>query len=448
MSESNQQKNLEQFSELLSSGKMDSTRRLINHLHPAEVANLLESLPIPKRRIPWGLLETKISGEVLLEISDNTREDLIKVTGTQELVHALKDLDVDELADLFKGLPKIVSRNILESMATQERKRLEQVASYDEHSAGGLMDVSTVTVRGDITLDIVRRYLRMKQKLPEHTDNLIVVDYNNYYLGCLSLGDILTKSRNTLIKDVMDTDIEGIDVATPATEVARIFEDMDLTSAPVIDANGILVGRITIDDVVDVIRTEARHQEFGAAGLPPDENLFNNATTSAQRRGIWLGTNLITAFLASWVISLFQDTLQQVIALAILIPVVTSMGGIAGSQTLTLIIRGLATNQVGRSNFSSILLKELNIGLLSSLMWGILVGGLVAFWLNSFLLSIIIVVALIINFICASLSGVYIPVLMKKLNMDPALGGSVLLTTITDVIGLFTLLGLGSLFLL
>ena len=439
---------LEEFSELLNSGKIVSTKRTLNHLHPTEIARLIEAMPVQKRRILWGLLHPRNAGEVLLEVSDDVRNDLIDATGSAELIDALKGLETDEMADLFADLPRTVTREILQQLADQDRQRLEQVIAYAENSAGGLMDVDTVSVRGDITLDIVRRYLRMRQSLPEHTDSLFVVDHQNRYLGTLSLSNLVTKSRNTLVREVMDTSLQGIDVGAPDTEVANLFQDFDLMSSPVVDADGTLVGRITVDDVVDVIRAAARHVEFGAAGLPEDESLFSTITTSAQRRGIWLGINLASAFLAAWVISQFATTLEQIIALAILLPIVASMGGIAGTQTLTLIIRGIAVGQVGHSNVLPLLRKELGVGALNSLFLGAVVGLATTYWFDNPFLGAVITVAMFVNLLCAAMAGVYIPVLFRKLGGDPAVGGGVVLTTATDIIGIFTFLGLATLFLL
>lgn len=448
MPESSQQILLEKFSELLRSGRMVSTKRALNSLYPAEVASLLESLPIPKRRILWGLLGTELAGDVLLELSDKVREDLIDVTDTDELVTALQGLEIDELADLFDDLPDTVTDSVLDHMAAQDRRRLEQVIAYDEESAGGLMDVNTVTVRPNASLEIVRRYLRMRQSLPEHTHNLFVVDHNNRYLGILPLTKVVTKSGRKTVKDLMETEVTGIPVDTEAPEVVRAFETLDLSSAPVVNADGTLAGRITVDKILDFTRKESWEMEFNTAGLPTDENLFNPAATSALRRGIWLGLNLATAFLAAWVISLFQGTIEKIITLAILIPVVGSMGGIAGSQTLTLIIRGLATDQVGRSNRLLVLAKELSVGILNSLAWGLIVGFLTAYWFGDPFLGLVIAAAMAITLLSAAATGVYVPVLMKKFGIDPALGGGVVLTTITDVVGLLSFLGLASLFLL
>ena len=439
---------LERFTELLRSGAMVRTQQNLKGLHPAEIADLLESLPIPQRRILWGLLTPEVEGEVLLEVSNGVREDLIDVTDPEELVAALEGLDTDKLADLFADLPTTVSDRALTGMAGQDRKRLEQVLSYDKDTAGGLMDLDAVTVRENVTLDVVLRYMRLRRELPPHTTQLIVINHSNRYLGTLQLSQLLTRNPDTPVSEVMDTGGRSIEAVTPASEVARLFEDHDLVSAPVIDEDKRLLGRITVDDVVDVIRSEAHQAEFSAAGLPLDENLFSPATASARRRALWLGINLATAFLAAWVISLFQGTLEKVIALAVLIPVVASMGGIAGSQTLTLVIRGIATGQIGRGNSMLLLLKELAVGLLNGGIWALVVASATILWFGDFLMGLIIGVAMIANLLCAALAGVSIPVFLKKLGIDPALAGGVVLTTITDVIGILAFLGLATIFLL
>ena len=448
MPENPQQILLEKFTELLRSGAMVRTQQNLKGLHPAEIADLLESLPISQRRILWGLLNPEIEGEVLLEISGSVREDLIDITDPEELLSALEGLDTDKLADLFADLPATVSDRSLTSMEAQDRKRLEQVLSYNKDSAGGLMDLDAVTVRENVTLDIVLRYLRMRGELPQHTNKLIVVDHSNHYLGTLQLSQLLTENPDIPVSQIMNSDSKSIEATTSASEVARLFEDRNLISAPVIDENNRLLGRITVDDVVDVIRDEAHQAEFSAAGLPLDENLFSPAATSARRRALWLGINLATAFLAAWVISLFQDTLEKVIVLAVLIPVVASMGGIAGGQTLTLVIRGLATGQVGRGNSLLLLLKESTVGLLNSAAWALIVMLVTLFWIGDFSVALIIGAAMIVNLLCAALAGVSIPLLLEKLGIDPALAGGVLLTTITDVIGILAFLGLATIFLL
>ncbi len=448
MPENQQRILLERFTELLNSGAMARTQQNLKGLHPAEIADLLESLPIPQRRILWGLLSPEVEGEVLHEVGEGVRGDLIDVTDPEELVTALEGLDVDKLADLFTELPSTVSNRALAGMEAQNRKRLERVLSYDKDSAGGLMDLDTVTVRTNVTIDIVLRYLRMRRQLPPYTNKLIVVDNSNRYLGTLQLSKLLTENPDTPVLEIMDRDSMSIEAETSASEVARLFEDRNLVSAPVVDKDRRLLGRITIDDVVDVIRSEAQQAEFSAAGLPLDENLFNPAAESARRRALWLGVNLATAFLASWVISLFQGTLEKVIALAVLIPVVASMGGIAGGQTLTLVIRGIATGQIGRGNTQRLLLKESAVGLLNGGVWALTVALVTIFWFGDPFMGLIIGAAMIVNLLCAGLAGVSIPVLLKKLGIDPALAGGVVLTTITDVVGILAFLGLATIFLL
>ena len=448
MAENTQNALIERFTELLRSGAMMRTQQNLKGLHTAEIADLLESLPISQRRIVWGLLTPEVEGEVLLEVSDGVREDLIDITAPEELLSALEGLDTDKLADLFADLPATVSNRALASMEAQDRKRLEQVLSYDKDTAGGLMDLDAVTVRENVTLDIVLRYLRLRRELPPHTNQLIVVDHLNRYLGNLQLSQLLTRTPDTPVSEVMDTDSKSVGATMPASEVARLFEDLDLVSTPVVDENNRLLGRITVDDVVDVIRSEAHQAEFSAAGLPLDENLFSPATASARRRALWLGINLATAFLVAWVISLFQGTLEKIIVLAVLIPVVASMGGIAGGQTLTLVIRGIATGQIGRGNSMTLLLKELAVGLLNGGIWALVVASATIVWFGDFSLGLIIGAAMIANLLCAALAGVSIPVLMKKAGIDPALAGGVALTTVTDVIGILAFLGLATFFLL
>ena len=448
MPESPQRVLREKFAGLLRSGALLHTQQNLKSLHPAEIADLLESLPIPQRRILWGLLTPEIEGEVLLEVSEGVREDLIDITHPDELVSALEGLEVDKVADLFNDLPVAVSNRALTGMEEQDRRRLKQVLSYDKDSAGGLMDLNTVTIRKNITFDIVLRYLQMRRELPPYTNKLIVVDNLNHYLGTLRLSQLLTLPTYTLVSEVMDTDSMSIEATTPASEVTRLFEDRHLVSAPVVDSNRQLLGRITIDDVVDVIRNQAQQAEFGAAGLPLDENLFNPPTTSVRRRALWLGLNLATAFLVSWVISLFQGTLEKIIVLAVLLPIVASMSGIAGGQTLTLVIRGIATEQVGRSNWRLLLLKESVVGLLNGLIWSLVVALITILWFGNFFMGMIIGVAMIISFVCSALAGVSIPIILKKLKIDPAIAGGVVLTTITDVIGILTFLGLATIFLL
>ncbi len=432
----------------LESGTLRAARRMMQSLHPAEIAHLLESLRPAERDIIWELADPDDEGEVLLHVNDEVRAGLIRGMEPHELLAATDGLAMDDLADLVADLPETVTRQILRSMDEQDRQRLEAVLAYSEDSAGGLMNTDTVTIRPDVSLDVVFRYLRMREKLPDHTDRLFVVNRYGRLLGSLLLTRMLSEDTSTTVTEVLDTEVRGISAGMSAAEVAKLFEDLDLVSAPVVDDSGVLLGRITIDDVVDVIRDQADHSLMVMAGLDEEDDMFAPIVPSARRRAIWLGVNLATAFLAAWVVGLFQATIDQVVALAVLMPVVASMGGIAGSQTLTLMVRGLALGQVQGINARLLMMKEISVAILNGMAWALIVALVVMLWFGSTRLSLIIAAALVINLLVAASSGVLIPLTLKKLGVDPALAGSVILTTITDVVGFFIFLGLGALFLL
>jgi magnesium transporter len=322
------------------------------------------------------------------------------------------------------------------------------VLSYPPDSAGGLMNTDTVTVRPDVSIDVVLRYLRLRGSLPGHTDALFVVDRTGRYLGVVSVNRLLTLDPELVIAGAMDTEVKPIGVAASAAEVAKQFENLDLVSAPVVNEQGILVGRITVDDVVDVIRDQAEHSLMSMAGLDEEEDMFAPVTASARRRAVWLGINLITAFIAARVVGIFEASIEEVVALAVLMPVVASMGGIGGSQTLTLMVRSMALGQVGRSNARELFLKELAVGLINGLLWAAVVAGITLFWFKNAKLALVIGLAMLINQINGALTGFWLPLLLKRLGVDPALAGSVVLTTFTDVVGFLALLGLGTLILL
>ena len=439
---------VEYLSAALRSGTMVEVERLLGSLHPAEIATLLESLPIPQRRIVWELLDVEQEGDILLEVNEEVRQNLIELTNDRELLLATEGLEIDDLADLINKLPDRVIQQILTGMDYQNRVRLEHVLSYDEDTAGGLMNPDVITVRDNITVDVALRFLKMKGELPENLDNVTVVDYSNRYLGVLPLSHLITKDSRTRIKHLVDKKAEPILVETPSSEVATLFEDRDLLSATVVDEKNKVVGRITVDDVMDVIRSEPQHERMGFAGASGEEDLFAPVYTSSKNRAVWLGINLLTAALAAWFISLFQDTLQQVIALAVLFPIVASMGGIAGSQTLIIAIRGLATGRLVTNNSPLLLLKEISVGLLNGAFWAVVVALFATLWFSDFKLGIIIGFAILANLICAAAAGVFIPIGLKKLGVDPALASSVVLTTITDIIGIVAFLGLATLFLI
>jgi len=438
-----QNQTLKVIGDALQSGTMQRARRILNALHPAEIANLLEALPHSQRGIVWNMLDHDDDGEILLNVGDEVRNGLIQNMDSDALISATEGLEMDDLADLLADLPDTVTEQALAGMDNQDRLRLEAVLAYDEDTAGGLMNTDTVTVRRDVTLDVVLRYLRTRGDLPRATDSLFVVDRYDHYIGALPLTSVLTNKPTELVRDIMVDDVEAFSADTEDNMVAKTFEDLDLLSAAVVDENNKLIGRITVDDVVDVIREEAEHSIFSMAGLS-EEDLFGPVVSSTRRRAVWLGVNLATAFLAAWVISLFQPTLEKIIVLAILIPVVASMGGIAGSQTLTLVIRGIATGQVGRSNSRLLLTKELAVGFLNGMVWAVVVAIVVVLWFKDIKMGAIIAAAMAANLICAALAGVTIPIILRKLKIDPALAGGVVLTTITDVIGIFSFLGLAT----
>ena len=448
MSSESQILKLNAITESLNSGAMIKAKLILNGLHPAEIARLLESSPTRQRRLIWEMLDHDNDGEVLLEVGEEVRSNLMESMDEKSLLAATKGLDVDDLADLLEELPETVVSQALQGMDYQYRTRLETVMNYEEDTAGGLMNTDTITIRPDVTLDVVLKYLRLRKEIPQNTDNIIVVDRYNHYLGILSVTNLLCTDPEKTVSESMNRNYISIRSNAFASDVVNIFEDRDLVSAPVVDKNNILLGRITIDDVVDVIREESESAVLNMAGLTDEEDIFAPILPSTRRRAIWLGINLITALIASGVISLFQDTIEKVVALAVLMPIVASMGGIAGSQTLTLVIRGIALGNISSTNSKSLLIKEISVGLLNSFLWASVIGVLSSYWFDNYLIGVVIGIAMIANLFFAALSGVLVPIILKKIGADPALGGGVILTTITDVIGFFSFLALGTIFLL
>jgi len=436
------------LSDALESGTLQHAEGMLNALHPAEIAHLIESLPPRERFVIWSLVSKDTEAEVLMNLGDEIRQSLIKDMSPQQLVQVAEGLEVDDSADFVQSLPDTVIDQVLHSLDSQHRKLLESVLSFPEDSAGGMMNTDTITVRPEVTLDVVLRYLRLLGDIPNHTDHLIVVDRENHYLGILPLSKLLINQPDSTVAEIMNDRVDALPSDMEDNDVAKIFEDLDLISAPVVDSRNMLLGRITIDDVVDVIREEADHSVLSMAGLNDEEDLFAPVFPSANRRAIWLGINLITAFLASWVVSNFETTLEKVVSVAILMNVVASMGGIAGSQTITLVIRSMALGQLSRSNRRWVFNKEVVVGLLNGVVWAIVVAGIATLWFKDFSVGLVIAAALIINLVFAAASGVVIPVLLKKFRIDPAIAGSVILTTITDIVGLAAFLGLATVFLL
>ena len=435
---------LERLSEALDSGVKSQVKQLINGLSGAEIADLLESLPLPKRLVAWELVDTELDGEVLVQVNDEVRAGLIRDMPAEELVQAVGELDLDDLADILDDLPDAVVDEVLLSMDRQDRERLEQVLSHPEDSAGGLMDPDVVTVRPDVSLDVVLRYLRQRGELPENLDKLFVVNRSGKYLGDLKLSALLINEPSLNVSELVDTSSSAIPVDMHASAVATEFEHHDLISAPVIDSQGILVGRITIDDVVDVILEEAEHSVLSMAGLDEEDDIFAPVFQSARRRWVWLGVNLVTALMAAMVLYAFEPTLDQLVATAVLFPVVMSMGGIAGTQTLTLMIRGMATGQLSARNTPDMLRKELAVGILNGVVFSVLVALIAFYWYGDLALGLVMAVAILINLVAGALAGALIPVILRRMSIDPALAGGVVLTTVTDIIGILAFIGLAT----
>jgi magnesium transporter len=431
----------------LAAGRLRGADRMVDALHPAETALLLESLPPAQRALAWELVNQDAQGEVLVELSEEVRSELLAQMQPDEVVAAAEGLPVDDLADLLAELPEAVTQQVLRSMDHQDRLRLTSVLAFPEDTAGGLMNTDTVTVRPDVTLEVVMRYLRMRGELPDRTDCLFVVDRHDRYLGALPVTRLITADPGRVVSGEMDPEVAPMAPETPAAEVVRLFESRNLLSAAVVAADGRLLGRITVDDVVDVVREQAEHPALAAAGLEDEDDVFAGVRKSARRRALWLGINLLTALLASWVVGLFEATIEKVVALAVLMPVVASMGGIAGTQTVTLIIRGIALGQVQPSNARWLFFKELAVGAVNGLVWAGAVALATWAWFGTWDVAAVIFVAIVINLVAAAIAGVAIPLALKRMRIDPALAGGVILTTVTDVVGFAALLGLGALFL-
>jgi magnesium transporter len=438
---------LERLDNAIDSVTLNQVRHSLNNLSPPDIAHQLETAPPKFRRILWELVDPEISGEVIQELSDEIQSEFLGEMGSVEVASLTEGLNVDDIADILQQLPDRVIPEVLQAMSVQDRQRVESVLTYNEDTAGGLMDTEVITVRPDITVDVVLRYLRRFEEIPEITDNLFVVTRNDKFLGNLALSKLLTCAPTTTVQEVMNTEVRAIHVNLTDSEVAQLFQRHDLVSAPVIDDDKHLVGRITIDDVVDVIVEEADHSLLAMAGLSDTEDTFSSIGKTAPRRALWLGANLLTAIFASTAISLFESTLDKVVALAILMPIVASMGGVAGSQTLTVVVRGMALGQIERGNLNWLLSKEFAVGALNGLLYALVVGCVVSLWFQDATMALIIALAMAINLMAAALSGTLLPVLLRRINIDPALAGTVILTTITDIVGFVSFLGLATIFL-
>jgi magnesium transporter len=441
-----QLRNRKSVSEALETGTLRDVRRLIRAMEPGEVAHILESSPPRYRHVLWQLLEGSQEAEVLNELGEELRLDFLQAMGPDQVAQITEELDDDDVADILQQLPEAFTQQILDEMDELDRSRLEKVMVYDEDTAGGLMNTDTITIRADVTLDVVLRFLRRHEEIPEMTDSLIVVSRDDRYIGLLPIRTLLVSDPSSSVRELMITKRKAIHTDMPDSEVARLFERNDWVSAPVVDEGGFLVGRITIDDVVDVIREDGDHSLMSMAGLGEDDDTFAPAFKTARRRAVWLGINLLTAFIAASVINLFQGTIEKVVALAVLMPIVASMGGIAGTQTLTVLVRAMAIGQVNRSNARWLVSRELMAGALNGILWALVVAVAAALWFSDSMLGLIIAAAIVINLITAGVTGALLPLTLQRLKIDPALAGGVVLTTVTDVVGFFSFLGLAAAF--
>lgn len=445
---SSQQVTLDAFEAALNSGTFKHVRQMLAHMDGVDVARLIEATPPHTREVLWALIESEQEADVIQHLNDEIRALFASKMKPEELAAYTANLDTDDLVDILQDLPDQLTEEVLQKMQTQDRQRIEAAMSYPSDTAGGLMNIDTITLRPDVNIDVILRYLQSRGSIPESTDRLFVVDRHDKYLGSIELSQLLTVKPSKLVGEVMESERRAILADTKASEVALMFERQDLISAPVVDVNGQLLGRITIDDVVDVIRLEGDHSFMGSAGLDESQDTFAPIWQSARRRAVWLGVNLITAILASLVIGMFEASLDEMVALAILMPIVASMGGIAGSQTLTLTIRAMALGQVTFRNTRWLIIKETSVGVINGVVWATIVAAVAWVWFGLPELAAIIAVAMILNLIVAACSGALIPIVLKKLNIDPAVAGSVVLTTVTDVVGFLLFLGLASWLLL
>ncbi|CAM5486752.1 MAG: magnesium transporter [Pseudomonas sp.] len=423
-------------------------QRKLDALHPADVAHILEALPLDDRLTVWQLVKAERDGDILLEVSDAVRETLIADMDDHELLAAAKEMDADELADLAPELPRDVVHELMETLDAQQRERVRSALSYEEDQVGALMDFEMVTIREDVSLEVVLRYLRRLKELPGHTDKLFVVDYDGVLKGVLPIKRLLVNDPEKQVAEVMASDPVTFHPDEDAYEAAQAFERYDLVSTPVVDKGGKLIGRLTIDEMVDLIREESESEVLSMAGLREEEDIFASVWKSVRNRWAWLAVNLVTAFIASRVIGLFDGSIEKLVALAALMPIVAGIGGNSGNQTITMIVRAMALDQVGTGNTARLLRKELGVGLANGVVWGGVIG-LVAYWLyGSWSLGVVMTAAMTLNLLLAALMGVLIPMTLARLGRDPAMGASVMITAMTDSGGFFIFLGLATVFLL
>ncbi len=425
---------------------INQIRRLLSNMSPSEIAHALESSPPKQRNVLFSLLKTEEEGDVLFELGEEIQQDLISNISNEELSEAVKELELDEIVDILQNLPEERMKKILSNMSKVDRKRIEMGLTFPENTAGGLLNTDVISVRPNNLIKEVISYLRDLGKLPENTDKIFVVNNENEYLGELSISQIITSNPSMIVREIMETEIPAINVDLDDKEVATLFERNDLISSSVIDENNKLIGRITIDDVVDVIREDADQNLLGMAGVA--EDTFAPPGRAAKSRVFWLSMNLITAFIAASTINIFQDVIDKIVYLAILMPIVASMGGVAATQTLTIVLRGLTLEQINSSNIKWLFKRELAVSILNGIVLSILVGVITYVWFQDLTISLLISSALVINLISSVVAGILVPLILRKFKQDPAIGGSVVVTTVTDVVGFFSFLGLATIYLI
>ena len=438
--------NLETIIDESSNLSLNQIRRLLNKMSSSEIAHALESSPPKQRNLLFSLLKTEEEGDVLFELGEEIQQDLISSISNEELAEAVKELELDEIVDILQNLPEERMKKILSGMSQIDRKRIEIGLTFPENTAGGLLNTDVISVRPENSIEVVTTYLRGQKKLPENTDKIFVVNNENEYLGELTISNIITSNPSMVVREIMETSSMPLNVNMDDKDVATSFERNDLISSAVVDDNGKLIGRITIDDVVDVIREDADQNLLGMAGVA--EDTFAPPGRAAKSRVFWLSMNLVTAFIAASAINLFQDALDKIVYLAVLMPIVASMGGVAATQTLTIVLRGLTLEQINTSNIRWLFKRELAVSIINGIVLSILVGTSTYLWFQDMMLAILISCALVINLVSSVIAGILVPLILRKFNQDPAIGGSVVVTTFTDVIGFISFLGLATLYLI
>ena len=446
MDRSFNEKSLTKLLDESSNLSINQIKRLLNKMNSAELAHSLESSPPKQRKLLWSLIDNEDEGDVLADLGDEIQQELLLEISNEELSEVVADLELDEIVDILQHLPENRMNMILGKMSSRDRQRIEEALIYPEDSAGGLLNTDVISVRPRHSIEVVMNYLRAQEELPKNTDKIFVVSSDDIYLGELLITTIITSDPSLTVREIMDTNTIPIDASENDKEVATLFERNDLISSAVVDDKNKLIGRITIDDVVDVIKEDADQNFLGMAGIA--EDTFQPPGRAAKSRVFWLSMNLLTAFLAAMTINIFQDVIDKIVFVAVLMPIVASMGGVAATQTLTIVLRGLTLEQINSSNLSWLFKRELAVAILNGLVLAILIGVSTFFWFGDLTLALLIAAALIINLISSVMAGIFVPLVLRRFEQDPAIAGSVVVTTVTDVVGFVSFLGLATIFLL